>query len=195
MLWTPEEGFFLRSRHIERLLDSAEYFGFPVSEPAIEQSLDRLTTTLDGPHRIRLLLDHEGKTEITAAPLFLDSKPVRVALADAPVNSSDKFLFHKTTRREVYDKARALHPDCDDVLLYNEQGELTEFTIGNLVVELDGMLVTPPVACGLLPGTFRAKLLETGRITEHILPLHRLRECKRIYRINSVRNWEIVILL
>jgi para-aminobenzoate synthetase/4-amino-4-deoxychorismate lyase len=195
MLWIQEEGFLLRSRHIQRLLDSADYFSFPVSEPAIEQSLDRLTTTLDGPSRVRLLLDREGKTEITAVPLLLDSKPVRVSLADAPVNSSDKFLFHKTTRREVYDKARARHPDCDDVLLYNQQGELTEFTIGNLVVELDGELVTPPVECGVLPGTFRAGLLETGRITEHILPLYRLRECKKIYRINSVRNWEIVIFL
>jgi para-aminobenzoate synthetase/4-amino-4-deoxychorismate lyase len=63
------------------------------------------------------------------------------------------------------------------------------------VFELDGELITPPVACGLLAGTFRAELLETGKVTEHVIPLHRLKECTKIYRVNSVRKWEEVIIL
>jgi para-aminobenzoate synthetase/4-amino-4-deoxychorismate lyase len=124
-----------------------------------------------------------------------EEKPVRAALAGQPVLSSDIFLFHKTTHREIYDKARAGHSACDDVLLHNERGELTEFKIGSLVVELDGELVTPPVECGLLPGTFRAHLIETGQVMERVVPLHRLKECTKIYRVNSVRQWEEVIIL
>ena len=76
------------------------------------------------------------------------------------------------------------------MLHYNQRGELTEFSIGNLVAELDGELVTPPVECGLLPGTFRAHLLEQGQIREQILRLEDLPRCTRLFRINSVRGWQ-----
>ena len=142
-----------------------------------------------------MLLDHEGNLDITSTPIVREEKPVRAALASQPVLSSDIFLFHKTTHREVYAMACAGHSACDDILLYNERGELTEFTIGNLVVELYGELVTPPVECGLLPGAFRAHLIETGQIMERIVPLPRLKECTKIYRVNSVRQWEEVIIL
>jgi para-aminobenzoate synthetase/4-amino-4-deoxychorismate lyase len=119
---------------------------------------------------------------------------INARLAAKPIDSGDVFLFHKTTHRQVYERARLPYPDCDDVLLYNEHGEATEFTIGNLVVELDGDLLTPPIACGLLNGTFRAHLLETGQVTERPIPISTLAHCTRIFRVNSIRKWENVIL-
>ena len=98
-------------------------------------------------------------------------------------------LFHKTTCRQVYESARNTEPNNDDVLLYNERGELTEFTIGNLVVELNGKLFTPPVSCGLLAGTFRSHLLETGKIKERVIRRDELAKCSMIFLINSVRKW------
>jgi para-aminobenzoate synthetase / 4-amino-4-deoxychorismate lyase len=192
MLWTAEEGFFLKEKHIERLLDSADYFGFPVSEAMVEGELERIASSFSQPQRVRLLLDREGRIDIESVPISIGKKNIKIHLADKPVNSNDIFLFHKTTRREVYEFARASHPDCDDVLLYNERNELTEFTIGNLVVELDGELFTPPVECGLLPGTFRSQLVETGKVVEQVIPVLRLKECKKIFRVNSVRQWEPV---
>jgi para-aminobenzoate synthetase/4-amino-4-deoxychorismate lyase len=183
MLWTPGAGFLLQDKHIERLLDSAAYFDFTITKESVVDKLRSLASAFDRPQRVRLLVDREGNIEISSTPISLQARPVTAALAEKPVDSSDPFLFHKTTRREVYD------------LLYNERGELTEFTIGNLVVELDGELITPPLACGLLSGTFRAHLLETGKVVERIVPVHRLKECTKIYRVNSVRKWETVIIL
>ena len=77
----------------------------------------------------------------------------------------------------------------DDVLLYNENNEMTEFTIGNLVAEMDGELFTPPISCGLLAGTFRAHLLETGKIKECVIHKDDLANCAKIFLINSVRKW------
>ena len=77
----------------------------------------------------------------------------------------------------------------DDVLLYNENNELTEFTIGNLVVEINGELFTPPLSCGLLAGTFRAHLLETQQIKERVIRKDELPGCTKIFLINSVRKW------
>ena len=194
MLWSPEDQYFLLDRHIGRLVDSAGYFGFPVSESQVRQQLFELSASFQGPQRVRLLSDRDGKLDISAVPLSVDEKPVYVRLANHPVDSADVYYFHKTTHRQGYDNVRSRFLGCDDVLLYNERSELTEFTIGNLVVELDQRLVTPPIECGLLAGTFRAQLLETGKITEQVIPLHRLKECKSIYRINSVRKWETVII-
>ena len=194
MLWTPEEGFFLQEKHIERLLDSANYFGFMIARPDVEQRLHLESLSFAGPQRVRLLVDRNGRIEITAVPISLDEKTVRVALADKQVDSSNQFLYHKTTHRNVYDQVRKHQPDFDDVLLYNERNEVTEFTIGNLVVELDGKLITPPAKCGLLPGTFRAHLLESHQVVERIIPILRLKDCSKIYRINSVRRWETVHL-
>jgi branched-subunit amino acid aminotransferase/4-amino-4-deoxychorismate lyase len=78
------------------------------------------------------------------------------------------------------------------VLLYNEKGELTEFTIGNLVAQLGSQLLTPPLSCGVLAGTFRAHLLETSQVREGTIPLEQLTHCTGLFRINSIRLWEAV---
>jgi para-aminobenzoate synthetase/4-amino-4-deoxychorismate lyase len=118
---------------------------------------------------------------------------LRVCLAEEPTHSGNVFLFHKTTNREVYERAKSHHPQCDDVLLYNEHGELTEFTLGNLVVEMDGELYTPSIDCALLAGTFRAHLLETGQMQERLLRVEELEKCSNVFRINSVRKWQRVV--
>ncbi len=203
MLWTPEDGFYLREKHIARLLDSAEYFGFPISRRGevlsplhIETYLDEISSQFTSPQRVRLLLDKNGKLSHEGKPFQKpdNQPPMKVCLAKEPINSGNVFLFHKTTHREVYDTARKYFPDCDDVLLYNEHGELTEFTIGNLVVEMDGKLYTPPISCGVLAGTFRAYLLETGQVEERVIRVDELKDCKKIFLVNSVRKWQQVDL-
>ena len=79
------------------------------------------------------------------------------------------------------------------MLLWNEVGELTETTIGNLVLDLDGRLVTPPVACGLLPGTFRAQLLEDGTVVEQVVSRSDLDRAVSVWLVNSVRGWVPII--
>ena len=82
---------------------------------------------------------------------------------------------------EVYEAARKDVPQYNDVLLYNERDELTEFTIGNLVVEMDNNLYTPLIRCGLLAGTFRELLLETGKVKERVISVENLRNCKKFF--------------
>ena len=75
------------------------------------------------------------------------------------------------------------------MLLWNSDRELTESTIANVVVKLDGELVTPPVDCGLLPGVFRAELIERGEIRERVVTLEELSRAEEIFLVNSVRRW------
>jgi para-aminobenzoate synthetase/4-amino-4-deoxychorismate lyase len=133
-----------------------------------------------------------GDIKAESASFQAEERPIEAHLAKQATHSDNIFLFHKTTQRSIYEDARADFPDCDDVLLYNERGELTEFCIGNLVVEFDGQLVTPPVECGLLAGTFRAHLLETGQVVERVVSIQQLKACGQIFRVNSIRKWQRV---
>ncbi len=87
------------------------------------------------------------------------SQPVRVGLAAKPVSAEDKFLFHKTTNRSVYDDAIASRPDCDDVILWNEAGEVTESTIANVVVSLAGGLLYAAASLRVVAGNIARRIV------------------------------------
>lgn len=183
--------FFLLGRHMERLKTSAYYFGFRFSATEVLDELNRTATTRSsGSWRVRLLLARGGEVEIESTQIRgKEQKELRVCLAPKPVDSSNRFLFHKTTKREIYDEARAARPDHDDVILWNERGEVTESTVANVVVSIDGELYTPPLQSGLLGGTFRAELLAEGRIRERFIRVEELQEIPQFFLINSVRKW------
>ena len=188
ILWEPGPGYFLLDRHLARLGASAAHFGFEVDLPYVRAELLEFGAELAAPRKVRLELSRDGGLyleEVDVKP----SAPVRAALAAEPVDSRDEFLRHKTSRRGVYEKALAARPRAQDVLLWNERGELTDTCAGNVVFELDGGRVTPHTSSGLLPGTFRAELLARGEIEEDVLPVASLQRAARAWFINSVRRW------
>ena len=190
--WTPETGYFLLKRHLERLRQSAAYFGFVYRPSAIAQWLAAIVSSKpsDEPHKVRLLLSADGHVSGEAIALS-PPRSLTVCLAQQAVSASDIFLRHKTTHRQVYDVARQNSPaTVQDVILWNETAEVTEATLGNVVVEMGGQRYTPPLACGLLPGTFRAYLLDQKAIQERVITRQDLEECDRIFIVNSVRGWQ-----
>jgi para-aminobenzoate synthetase/4-amino-4-deoxychorismate lyase len=149
--------------------------------------------------RLRAGLTGEINTEWeTLSPHQISFKPNvlqwRVALAEKPVDRQNVFLYHKTTNRTVYESAKKSCPDVDDVILWNTEGEITETTLANIVLQKHNRLVTPPVKCGLLPGVFRQYLLQRGEIEEEVIHVSELTAFDRIYLINSVRGWISVSL-
>jgi para-aminobenzoate synthetase/4-amino-4-deoxychorismate lyase len=192
MRWTAADGVARRERHLQRLAASAEYFGFAVDLDEIRAQFETLhPSAVPDPARLRLLATRQGELRLQVFPLELPVVPeqVRLGLAREAVDVDDVFLYHKTTHRAVYEQARAGRPDCDDVLLWNQRGELTETTTANVVLSLDGRLVTPPVQSGLLAGALRTELLETGMVQEQVLGVNDLARCQAIYLVNSLRGW------
>jgi para-aminobenzoate synthetase / 4-amino-4-deoxychorismate lyase len=192
MLWQPTAGYFLLDLHLARLQASARYFARPIDLEAITAELEAIAQTLPPHHhKIRLLLSPDGALTLQSAPVLPSpTHPLRLHLASTPVDSNDLFLYHKTTHRQVYDRALQNHPQADDVLLWNENGELTESCRANLVVEWNGDWLTPPIRCGLLAGTFRQWLLNQGKLQERLIYREDLVNCSQIWLINSVRQWQ-----
>lgn len=187
-----EDGHISRvERHLARMAESARRFAFRWDEPAVRAAIAASQQTHgSGLWRLRLLLDRDGVPTVEcAAHASAPKQPWRVAFAHQPVDEHDPFLQNKTTRREVYDRARLAQPDVDDVILWNSRGEATESSIANLVAELEGQRFTPPIACGLLPGVYRGELIEAGAIRERILMREDVVSASRIWLINSLRGW------
>jgi para-aminobenzoate synthetase/4-amino-4-deoxychorismate lyase len=187
--WTPDGGFFLLDRHLRRIEQSAAYFNYQCSTSDLRTHLEHAVAGSSGAQRVRLLLSRNGDIRVECTTLESDAtaRTATLVIAASPIDPRDPFLFHKTTNREVYLHAR--RPDCDDVVLWNPDRQVTESTIANVVVDIGGRKVTPPVHCGQLAGTFRAELLESGEIQESIVTLDELQAASALWLINSVRGW------
>jgi len=191
MHWDQRNYTYL-NRHLHRLRASAEYFDYPYREDEIREALDAHQRSYPGQkRRARLLLFRDGRTEIESVPHvpFVKDIMQTVVLANNAIDRNNRFFYHKTTNRQIYDQYKNAFPDAFDVLLWNENNEITEFTIGNIVVEINGGYFTPPVSCGLLAGTLREALLEKGKISERIITINDLAKASRIWMINSLRGW------
>ncbi|MEH7009788.1 aminodeoxychorismate synthase component I [Neobacillus niacini] len=186
--------YFLLEEHLKRLENSARYFGYQYEVEKIKRSLNVFgDKNRNGLLKVRLLLDKNGELTIEGQPISQQDAVLKVILADGPVNKTNLFLYHKTTNREIYSTFQKQKPlEAFDVLLWNKADELTEFTNGNVVLEIDGTLWTPPVSSGLLAGTFRDRLIQIGVIHEKTLTKSDLNKATRVWFINSVRKWKEV---
>jgi len=193
---STDSGYWLLDEHVERLARSARYFDFSCDDAAVRSALAQAATHFEGPlRRVRLTLDSEGQIAITSIAIEPPEKGavLRYAIAETPTDSTDRFLFHKTTRRQFYDDTRtrlAAETGCDEVLFTNQRGELTEGSFTSLFVERDGRLLTPPLHCGLLDGVLRRHLISGGEwaVEEAILRPADLHTADRVYLGNSVRG-------
>ena len=197
LLWKPKEGYFLLDRHLQRLQQSADYFQFPLDLALVEKQLSAKANTLKNyPYKIRLLISKNEQIVIEAITLSEkitkknENKTITLGIATQSIEIKNPFLYHKTTNRDIYRLARQSQPNCDDVLLWNDRQEITESCIANVVFKIEDQLLTPPVECGLLAGTFRNYLLEKKKIKESKVKLTDLKHCESIYLINSVRKWQ-----
>ena len=188
-----EEGCYRHLQaHLARLSAAAAHFAYPLAMPAVQQQLDALAQQHpQGLWRVRLQLDAQGRCQIESQPLAATSTPVRLALAAAPLAlAHSEWVRFKTTRRAHYAAfAPAPGSGVFDTILYNSAGEITETTFGNIAALLDGRWLTPPLACGLLPGVGRAQALASGRVQEGVVRLQDVPRVQDWAFINSLRGW------
>jgi para-aminobenzoate synthetase/4-amino-4-deoxychorismate lyase len=190
LAYTPAEGLRNLDRHLARMGDSADWFGFRFAPDAARGVLLPAVAGRNRPARVRVLLSRDGQVSVALQDMPpADVRPLRLAVDDDPVDPADPWLQHKTTRRDVYLTRALRHPEADDVVLVNQRGELTETTIANLAVRLDGVWWTPPTGSGALPGVERGRLLDLGRLRERVLRVDDLHAAEEIAVVSSLRGW------
>lgn len=190
------KGYYLLDRHLARLKDSAGHFGFPFSEEAVIEALNAEAEKLKTPtHMVRLLLDERGGITTSNIPIELPAEDTiwRFALSDKSVDQDDIAFYHKTTKRDLYTaEYNRYHKQygTDDVVFVNKRGELTEGSRTNIFIKKGDTYFTPPVSCGLLPGTLREEMLQSTKmkVEQKVLTLDDLEAAGSIYLGNSVRG-------
>ena len=192
MLWQDGE-FYLLELHLRRLEESAKYFQFDYDKDYIIQALKRKAETLkEGKYRVRSLLHKNGEVVISSSELNeTESETKRVTLSKVRTEPENRFLYHKTTNRELYDSEfqKARNKGYYDVLFLNNKGEVTEGAISNIFVKIGDMFYTPPIRCGLLDGVFRRNLFESGfPLEEKVLFEKDLLKVDKLYLSNSVQG-------
>lgn len=193
--WDPTAGYWLREHHLQRLARSAAYFGYPLDRSSAAEELERVVRHRPSvAQRVRLRVSREGAVSAEASGMDALSPVRTVRLAHRPIDPDDVFLYHKTTNRRVYASAMEDAPAEGDALLYNPDGEVTETTIANVAVERGGALITPPIRCGLLPGTCRQWMLDQGRVREGVVTVREVLATGRLWLMNAVRGmWQVTV--
>jgi 4-amino-4-deoxychorismate lyase len=188
--WQPEAGFLRIDQHLRRLSRSADALGFRQPQDA----KGKLEKEVSGSEalRVRLLMTYRGKMEVTVTPFepIEEATVWRLKIARTRLQSEDSLFRPKTTRRDPYEAARAEYSkdEADEVILLNERGEVCEGTITNIFAEsADGMLLTPPLTSGLLPGVLRAELIRERKARGEVLKLDDLRH-RKLFVGNSLRG-------
>ncbi len=203
MFWSPETGFTFLEEHKKRAEASQCYMGRPFRRKVLDNTLEKLARELAGDVQykngacVKFLLDRTGEVETQAA---LPRKPdwrglgLKLIVSRKRTNSGDPFLYHKTTHREFYDECfhEAREQGAHEVVFLNEKGELTEGAISNIFLKINGHWHTPPLACGLLPGIWRARMLRELNALETILTPDDLKNAEEIRIGNSLRGTGIV---
>jgi para-aminobenzoate synthetase/4-amino-4-deoxychorismate lyase len=200
LLW--ESGYPFIELHLDRLEDSAGYFGFACDRGEVRSKLEKVALDFEPETmwKVRLLVDREGGITVSNEKLARregEAHNARARISRQQTDPSDAMLFHKTTHRPLYTQSlkEAACAGFDDVLFFNLRGEVTEGAISNVFVEKNGLLLTPPVECGLLAGVYRRHLLETRRdVEERVLCEEDLRSADRVYLANAVRGLRCVEL-
>jgi para-aminobenzoate synthetase/4-amino-4-deoxychorismate lyase len=180
-------GVLLFERHLERLQNSAKYFSFKLDVDALRNAVARTVRATHAPAYLRVSLWEDGRSDLDSGPLPSDN-PRQLRISAVRMDSTNPFLYHKTSKRGIYEEARR---GCDgetEVLLVNERGEITETTITNVAVLRSGKWLTAPLSCGLLPGVTRAELLANGSIVEGVVRADELAQGELIRCFNALRG-------
>ena len=172
-------------QHLTRLREASRYFAYPYDEPKLlkelQEELAHLESNLD--YRCRIALQKNGAFHLVITELTdLPASYLQAQLTEQKLDLATPFTYFKTSQRDH------LNQSDHEQIFHLPDGTLLETTIGNLVLEIEGQLYTPPAHLPLLDGIYRRHLLETQQVEEKLLTLNDLTDADRIYACNALRG-------
>ena len=172
-------------QHLTRLREASRYFAYPYNEPKLlndlQEQLAHVDPSLD--YRCRIALQKNGSFHLVITELTdLPASYLQAQLTEQKIDLATPFTYFKTSQRNH------LAANHREQIFYLPNGSLLETTIGNLILEIEGKLYTPPAYLPLLDGIYRRHLLETQQVEEKLLTLKDLKNADRIYACNALRG-------
>lgn len=204
MLVTNAKPFALR-RHLERLDRTAAALDLTIPDHGYFKTAIDEVLNASGLSEARLRItvtagvaplgsgrgDGPANVVIAIAPLPPKQESASVVIVPWPRNERGATAGLKTTSyaENVIALAHANRHGGDEAIFANTVGNLCEGSGSNVVVGLNGHLITPPLAAGCLAGVTRdLLLLAVPEISEEDTPISSLREADEAFLLSSVRD-------
>ena len=187
--WEPSEGIIRKKHHFARLASSARTLGYDYDELAFQSAVQKLSG--DTAKKCRLILSENGTISFEHEDLVNLDSPVSLSLSKHPLSLGVQEFRHKVLARDFYDGERSrvsAKTGCTEVIFTNPDGEICEGSFTSLFARINGRLVTPPLAAGLLPGVLRAYLVEKGEVVQKPISTEDLKTAEEIFVGNSLRG-------
>ena len=128
---------------------------------------------------------------IRAAPAPTEHPPIHAIIAET-VRRNEGSPLSQIKSLNYGDNILALKEanerGANEAILYNNQGNITCSTAGNIVITKQNQLITPPLSDGVLNGITRQILMEKYDVQEQSLIPKDLEKSDGIYITNSVRG-------
>ena len=177
------------SRHMRRALNSARRNDQPFpNEDLIRRVVAE--TIAANPYsigRLRLLFGAEGSICATHQQYVEIQRPANLGIHNLVESVSvpvDKSFPYTRNLQLLADAKRA---GFDDFILVSPDGHITESAIANLIFQIDGQWITPPLSDGVLPGVMRALLVEKNGVIVRRIEARQLDEIKAGFLVSSLK--------
>jgi branched-chain amino acid aminotransferase len=191
---------FAWQRHVDRLRVTASELGILVPETRLREAVDAvLAANALRDARVRITVTDEPGLYVVASAVEPAAATVDVVIAPWSHNENGALVGLKTisyagnVRGAVY----ALEHHAAEAVFANSAGRLCEATTANVFVVQGGVMRTPPLWAGCLPGVTRALLLELaadmGIPAEEVsLPIEALAQADEAFLSGSVRGVQAI---
>jgi branched-chain amino acid aminotransferase len=137
--------------------------------------------------RLRLLFGAEGSVCATHQEYVEIQRPANLGIhylvesVSVPVDKSFPYT------RNLQLLADAKRAGFDDFILVSPDGHITESAIANLIFQIGGQWVTPPLSDGVLPGVMRALLVEKNGVIVRRIEARQLDEIQAGFLVSSLK--------
>ena len=177
---------FMLEAHLQRLMDSAAGIGLqlPYSSEQIEVAIEQLVEAYPGDSGYLRLVVTRGEGSLGIDPRKC-ARPKLFIIADelAVMDVSDQAaavaLHVAQTRRtpaqcldpqvkslnylnNILARMEATRAGCDEALMLNMDGYVSEGSVDNVFIIVEGVLKTPPLEDGMLAGITRAVVIDVA---------------------------------
>jgi para-aminobenzoate synthetase/4-amino-4-deoxychorismate lyase len=179
--------------HLDRMRDAASFFLFKFDEGYIFETLRKQISTLDKgkEFRVKIILDKWGNVKVEVSDIQIELEEIKIIISSKTISTKNRFQYFKTTNRALYDREHEKYHKKGffDTVFINEKQQVAEGARTNIFINKNGLLYTPPLSTGILPGIFRKHWLQTNiNIKEEVLYKDDLLIADEIILTNSIRG-------
>ena len=177
------------SRHMRRAVSSARQLGFSIAnEEQVRSAVALLCDTEKAPYgMLRLSFGDDGNWSAVHLPYEINNQPASLMTFQKPISTLGQPVksFPYTHRLDILNSAKEL--GFDEAIIINGLGKVCEGSVTNLLVNLDGKWVTPPISDGVLPGIMRALVIEYCGVTVKSIEQVDLQRVQSAFLLSSLR--------